>query len=72
MLCRCSMYHEVSNQKIAIEMQREKTLYFLVRSQVYMSKLIAGQVKEGEGDSYNVLETHILVIATTTKAYLRI
>lgn len=51
-------------QKIAIEMQGQKTKYFLPREQEYMSKLISGQVKEGEGKLYHekVLETYIIVI----------
>lgn len=51
-------------QKIAIEMQGQKTKYFLPREQEYMAKLIAGQVKEGEGKLYHkkVLETYIIVI----------
>jgi predicted transposase/invertase (TIGR01784 family) len=51
-------------QKIAIEMQGQKTKYFLAREQEYMAKLIAGQVKEGEGKKYHekVLETYIIVI----------
>ena len=55
----------VGKQKIAIEMQRQKTKYFLAREQEYMAKLIAGQVKEGEGKKYDekVLETYIIVIA---------
>jgi len=51
-------------QKIAIEMQGQKTKYFLAREQEYMAKLIAGQVKEGEGQQYDekVLKTYIIVI----------
>ena len=51
-------------QKIAIEMQGQKTKYFLSREQEYMSKLISGQVKEGEGKKYHekVLETYILIL----------
>lgn len=50
--------------KIAIEMQGQKTKYFLAREQEYMAKLIANQVKEGEGKLYHekVLETYIIVI----------
>ena len=46
-------------------MQRQKTKYFLAREQEYMSKLIAGQVKEGEGKKYHekVLDTYIIIIA---------
>jgi len=53
-----------AKQKIAIEMQGQKTEYFLAREQWYMAKLIAGQVKEGEGKLYNerILETYIIVI----------
>lgn len=52
------------NQKIAIEMQGQKTKYFLAREQEYMAKLISNQVKEGEGKLYHekVLETYIIVI----------
>ena len=51
-------------QKIAIEMQGQRTKYFLAREQEYMAKLISGQVKEGEGKLYHdkVLETYIIVI----------
>ena len=51
-------------QKIAIEMQGQKTKYFLPREQEYMAKLISLQVKEGEGRLYHekVLETYIIVI----------
>ena len=51
-------------QKIAIEMQRQKTKYFLAREQEYMSKLISNQVKEGQGKQYHekVLETYIIII----------
>ena len=51
-------------QKIAIEMQGQRTKYFLAREQEYMAKLIAGQVMEGEGKLYHekVLETYIIVI----------
>ena len=50
--------------KIAIEMQGQRTKYFLAREQEYMAKLISNQVKEGEGKLYNekVLETYIIVI----------
>jgi len=53
-----------SNQKIAVEMQRKYKDYFLPRSQEYMSKIIAGQVKEGEGQRYDtaVMDTYILAI----------
>ena len=51
-------------QRIAIEMQGQRTKYFLAREQEYMAKLIAGQVREGEGKLYDqkVLETYIIVI----------
>jgi len=51
-------------QKIAIEMQGQRTKYFLAREQEYMAKLISGQAKEGEGKLYHdkVLETYIIVI----------
>ncbi len=51
-------------QRIAIEMQGQRTKYFLAREQEYMAKLIAGQVKEGQGKQYDekVLETYIIVI----------
>ena len=51
-------------QKIAVEMQRQKTKYFLAREKEYMSKLITNQVKEGEGQQYHekVLETYIIII----------
>jgi predicted transposase/invertase (TIGR01784 family) len=54
-----------SGQKIAIEMQRQNKKYFLTREQEYMGKLIASQVKEGEGALYHekLLDTYILVIA---------
>ena len=53
-----------SHQKIAVEMQRKYKDYFLPRSQEYMSKIIAGQVKEGEGQRYDtaVMDTYILAI----------
>ncbi|WPY01546.1 PD-(D/E)XK nuclease family transposase (plasmid) [Candidatus Trichorickettsia mobilis] len=53
-----------NGQKIAIEMQGQKTKCFLAREQEYMAKLIVGQVKEGEGKQYNekMLETYIIVI----------
>ena len=51
-------------QKIAIEMQGQKTKYFLAREQQYMARIISGQVKEGEGAMYHekVLDTYIIVI----------
>lgn len=51
-------------QKIAIEVQGQKTAYFLAREQEYMAKLIAGQVKHGEGKLYHkkVLDTYIIAI----------
>ena len=54
-----------SGQKIAVEMQGQKTKYFLAREQEYMAKLISGQVKEGEGALYHakVLDTYIIVLA---------
>ena len=53
-----------NGQKIAIEMQGQKTKYFLAREQEYMAKLLVGQVKEGQGKLYHekVLETYIIVI----------
>ena len=52
-------------QKIAIEMQGQKTSYLLAREQEYMSKLIAGQVNAGEAHEYDkkILDTYIIVIA---------
>ena len=54
-----------SGQKIAVEMQGQKTKYFLAREQEYMAKLISGQIKEGEGALYHskVLDTYIIVLA---------
>lgn len=54
----------VGHQKIAIEMQGQRTSYFLAREQEYMAKLIMGQVKEGGGKLYHkdVLDTYIVVI----------
>ncbi len=54
-----------SGQKIAVEMQRKKTKYFLAREQEYMTKLISGQVREGEGSRYHekVLDTYIIVLS---------
>jgi predicted transposase/invertase (TIGR01784 family) len=51
-------------QKIAIEIQGQKQNYFLACEQEYMSKLISGQVKEGQGKAYHekVLDTYIIVI----------
>jgi predicted transposase/invertase (TIGR01784 family) len=51
-------------EKIAIEMQGQKTKYFLPREQEYMAKLISNQVREGEGKLYHerVLETYIIII----------
>ncbi|XP_065682520.1 uncharacterized protein LOC124816417 isoform X1 [Hydra vulgaris] len=51
-------------RQIAIEIQGQKTNYFLTREQEYMAKLIYGQVKEGQGHEYHVkvLDTYILVI----------
>lgn len=53
------------NQKIAVEMQGKKTIYFLTREQEYMAKLISGQVRTGEGQNYHnkVLDTYIIVLA---------
>jgi len=50
--------------KIAVEMQGQKTKYFLAREQEYMAKLLSGQVKEGEGQLYHekLFETYIIVI----------
>lgn len=55
----------VGKQQIAIEMQGQKTKYFLIREQEYMAKLISGQVKEGQGKKYHekVLDTYVVVIA---------
>jgi hypothetical protein len=51
-----------NNQKIAIEMQRQYKNYFLPRSQEYMAKIIAGQVKAGQGGEYNtaLMDTYYL------------
>lgn len=43
-----------NNQKIAVEMQRQYKNYFL-RSQEYMAKIIAGQVKVGQGAKYDTV-----------------
>jgi predicted transposase/invertase (TIGR01784 family) len=53
-----------NNQKIAVEMQRKYKDYFLPRSQEYMSKIIAGQVKEGDGDKYDkvLMDTYVISI----------
>jgi len=53
-----------NKQKVAVEMQRKYKDYFLPRSQEYMSKIIASQVKEGEGEHYDtaVMDTYILAI----------
>jgi predicted transposase/invertase (TIGR01784 family) len=53
-----------TGQQIAVEMQHKQKEYFLTRTQEYMSKLIAGQVKEGQGELYHkaVMDTYILVI----------
>lgn len=49
---------------IAIEMQGQRTDYFLTREQFYMAKLISRQVKQGEGKLHHkkILETYIIVI----------
>ena len=47
----------VGKQKIAIEIQGQRTKYFLAREQEYMAKLIASQVKEGEGKLYHLKHT---------------
>ena len=54
-----------NNKKIAIEIQGQKSSYFLPRAQDYMASLIFGQIKEGEGKEYHVkvLDTYVLVIA---------
>ena len=54
-----------SGQKIAVEMQGKKTIYFLAREQEYMAKLISGQVKEREGEKYHksILDTYMIIIA---------
>lgn len=44
-----------NNQKIAVEMQRQYKNYFLPRSQEYMAKIIAGQVKVGQGAKYDTV-----------------
>jgi hypothetical protein len=51
-------------QKIAIKMQRKKKKYFLPREQEYMAKIIAGEVKEGEGKLYHekILTTYMIII----------
>ena len=53
-----------NNKKIAVEMQRQYKSYFLPRSQEYMSKLIIGQVKDGQGGKYDevLMETYVLCI----------
>jgi predicted transposase/invertase (TIGR01784 family) len=55
----------VSGKDISIEMQRKNKDYFLSRTQDYMAKLLATQVKEGEGEKYHVklYDTYILVLA---------
>lgn len=52
------------DRQVAIEIQGQKTNYFLTREQEYMAKLIYGLVKEGQGHEYHekVLDTYILVI----------
>lgn len=54
-----------TGQRIAVEMQSNKTSYFLTREQEYMAKLISGQVTSGSGAYYHkeVLDTYIIVIA---------
>lgn len=55
----------VSGKDISIEMQRKNKDYFLPRTQDYMAKLLATQIKEGEGEKYHVKlhDTYILVLA---------
>ena len=50
---------------ISIEMQRKNTKYFLARTQDYMCKVIATQVKEGDGKEYHMklMDTYILVLS---------
>jgi hypothetical protein len=53
-----------SGKKIAIEMQRAHEDYFLSRSQLYMSKLIANQVHTGQSSIAHkvMLDTYIICI----------
>ena len=53
-----------SGKKIAIEMQRAHESYFLTRTQMYMSKLIAGQVAVGQSSKAHevILDTYIISI----------
>ena len=72
-----------NGEQIAIEMQRAHEGYFLARTQLYMAKLIASQVKVGESAKAHkvMLDTYIIcigkenifrdpVILSKQKAYL--
>jgi len=52
-------------KEIAIEMQRSYKRYFLPRTQEYMAKIVAGQVRKGESALYHLKmkDTYVLVIA---------
>lgn len=52
-------------KEIAIEMQRSYKQYFLPRTQEYMAKIVAGQVRKGESALYHLKmrDTYVLVIA---------
>ena len=53
-----------NGKKIAIEMQRAHESYFLARSQMYMSKLIASQVAVGQSSKAHevILDTYVICI----------
>lgn len=52
-------------KEIAVEMQRSYKQYFLPRTQEYMAKIVAGQVRKGESALYHLKmkDTYVLVIA---------
>ena len=53
-----------NDQKIIVEMQKQYAPYFLARTELYMSKIIAGQVKQGMSSRAHevMLDTYILCI----------
>ena len=53
-----------NGQKIIVEMQKQYAPYFLARTELYMAKIIAGQVKSGMSSKAHevMLDTYILSI----------
>lgn len=54
-----------NGEKIVMEMQRKFEHYFLPRSQYYMSRLVAGQVQDGDSSTYDIKECWIISIGKT-------